>query len=106
MICKERDFGAPGPTTSYDFHLWRGELTTFEAIGAASRVLLNVVSDDGMGAHLQGSEISATALEIVPVASLLGRSPVRADELSAHPDVVVGRERPWIFTADCAKAAP
>ncbi len=73
----------------HDFFIWREELTTFEAIGAARSDPYNVISEDGRAAPIRGSEITASAFEILRVRPLMGRVLLDADEIPGAPDVVV-----------------
>ncbi len=73
----------------HDFFMWRDELTTFEAIAAARSDPYNVISEDGRAAPIRGSEITASAFEILRVRPLMGRTLLQSDEIPGAADVVV-----------------
>jgi predicted permease len=79
----------------HDFFVWRDELTTFEAIGAARTDPYNVISEDGRAAPVRGSEITASAFEILRLRPILGRSLIPSDEVQGAPDVVVISHEVW-----------
>ncbi|NJD19904.1 MAG: FtsX-like permease family protein, partial [Gemmatimonadetes bacterium] len=79
----------------HDFHRWRRELESFEAIGAARTDPYNVISEDGRAAPVRGSEVSASTFDIVRVAPLMGRRLVAADEAPGAPAVVVISHDVW-----------
>ncbi len=73
------------PRLLRDFDVWCEELTTFQALGAASTEARNVISEDGRVAPVQGSAMTASAFEIVRVAPLLGRPLLESDERPGRP---------------------
>ncbi|GMV06519.1 MAG: hypothetical protein AMXMBFR53_27950 [Gemmatimonadota bacterium] len=77
------------PRPLRDYHVWRQELTSFEAIGAAARESRNVMAEDGRVAPVPGAAMTASVFAIVRVAPLLGRPLVESDEVPGAPDVVV-----------------
>ncbi len=73
-----------------DFLMWREELTTFEALGAATiGASYNLISDDGRAAPIRGAEVTASAFDILRVPPLLGRTLISTDEVFGAPTVVV-----------------
>ncbi len=73
-----------------DFMHWREELTTFEAVGAATiGASYNVISEDGRAAPVQGAEVTASMFNILRVRPQLGRTLISADEAISAPKVVV-----------------
>ena len=73
-----------------DFIHWRDELTSFEAVGAATiGASFNVISEVGGAAPVQGAEVTASTFAILRVPPLLGRTLISADELASAPAVVV-----------------
>ncbi|MHB1191722.1 MAG: ABC transporter permease [Longimicrobiales bacterium] len=79
----------------HDFHRWKQELKSYEAIGAARTDPYNVISEDGRAAPVRGSEVTASTFDIVRVAPILGRRLVEADEIAGAPDVVVISSDVW-----------
>ena len=79
----------------HDFFIWRGELTSFEAIAAARSDPFNVISDDGRASPIRGSEITAAAFPILRVPPLMGRTLLESDEVPGAPDVVVISHDMW-----------
>lgn len=77
------------PRPLRDFSVWRQELTSFEAIGAAAPESRNIMAEDGQVAPVRGAAMTASAFTIVRVAPLLGRPLVVSDERAGAPDVVV-----------------
>ena len=79
----------------HDFFLWRDQLTTFEALGAARTASYNVMSEDGRAAPLPGAELTASGFRIVRVSPLMGRTLIESDELPVAADVVVISHDLW-----------
>ena len=79
----------------HDFFLWRDQLTTFEALGAARTASYNVMSEDGRAAPLPGAELTASGFRIVRVSPLMGRTLIESDELPGAADVVVISHQLW-----------
>lgn len=79
----------------HDYFVWKEELTTFEAIGAARSDPYNVISEDGRAAPIRGSELTASTFEILRVRPLMGRVLVPSDEVPGAPDVVVVSYDVW-----------
>ena len=85
----------PVPRVLHDYYAWKDELRSFEAIGAARSDPINVVSDDGRAAPIRGSEITASAFDLLRVPPLMGRTLVDADQIKGAPDVVVISHEVW-----------
>lgn len=81
--------GGAQPRILHDFYAWKEELTTLQALAAARSDPYNVLSEDGRAAPIRGSEITASAFEILRVPPLMGRTLVPSDEVPGAPDVVV-----------------
>lgn len=79
----------------HDFVVWRDELSSFDAIGAATTQAYNVIPEDGGPAPVRGAEMTASAFRIVGVPPLLGRVLVESDELPGAADVVVISYELW-----------
>jgi hypothetical protein len=79
----------------HDYFIWKDELTTFEAIGAARSDPYNVISEDERAAPIRGSEITASGFEVLRVPPIMGRTLVPSDEVPGAPDVVVISHEVW-----------
>ena len=79
----------------HDFYAWRDELTTVQTLAAARTDPYNVLSEDGRAAPIRGSEITASAFEILRVPPRLGRTLLPSDETPGAPDVVVLGHDVW-----------
>lgn len=80
------DSKAPGLR---DFELWREELASFQALAAQIPTLLNVADENDRSEAVLGSEIAASAFDILRVRPYLGRPLLESDEAVGAPDVVV-----------------
>ena len=77
------------PGSLHDYTVWRGALTSFEQLGAASQERYNVMAEDGRTRPYRGSRMSASSFAIVGVPPLLGRPLLESDEVVGAADVVV-----------------
>jgi predicted permease len=73
----------------HDFVLWRDQLQTLDALGAARTDPYNVISNDGRAAPIRGAQMTASGFEILRVRPLAGRLLIPADEVPGAPNVVV-----------------
>lgn len=80
---------APHPRALYDFAIWRRNSGTLEHVGAALNVGRHVITGDGRADPARAVEISASAFRLFPVAPVLGRTLLEADEQPGAPPVVV-----------------
>ena len=79
----------------HDYFVWKEELTTFEAVGAARTDPLNVIDDEGRAAPIRGSEITASAFDVLRVRPIMGRVLLESDQIEGAPDVVVISHEVW-----------
>ena len=83
------------PRALHDYYAWKDELRSFETIGAARSDPINVISDDGRAAPIRGSEITASAFDLLQVPPLMGRALIESDQIKGAPDVVVISHEVW-----------
>src|SRR5262249_2499991 len=74
--------------SSFDFAIWRRELTSIENLGAFRTVDRNLAAE-GRSEPIRLAEISASGFRVSRVAALIGRPLVDADEQVDAPPVVV-----------------
>lgn len=79
----------------HSFAVWREELRSFEAVGAARSDPWNVHSEDGRAEEIRGAEVSASVFAMLRVAPLMGRALLESDEVVGAPNVVVIGEDVW-----------
>ncbi|HEX2166034.1 MAG TPA: ABC transporter permease [Longimicrobiales bacterium] len=77
------------PRALYEFHEWRGHLTSIEQLGAYRTIERNLITDDGIVQPVVVAQISAVAFPLTRVPPLLGRPLTDADEQPGAPDVLV-----------------
>ena len=87
--------GAADRRVLHDFHIWRREMRTLDAVGAFRPLERNLITPDGRTEPVKGVEISADAFRVADVAPALGRALVPADERPGAPAVVVLGDRLW-----------
>jgi predicted permease len=73
----------------HDFLAWRGQARTLQDLGAYRTLERNLVFGDERSAPLRAAETTAAAFRVAPVAPLLGRVLLEADERPGAPPVVV-----------------
>ncbi|HZN08433.1 MAG TPA: ABC transporter permease, partial [Pyrinomonadaceae bacterium] len=74
---------------SFEFDIWRREVSSVENLGAFRTVDRNLTSADGRTEPIQLAEMSASGFKVVRVAALIGRPLVDSDEGAAAAPVVV-----------------
>jgi putative ABC transport system permease protein len=79
----------------HSFAVWREELRSFEAIGAARSDPWNVHSEDGRAEEIRGAEVSASVFTMLRVLPMMGRTLLESDEVIGAPNVVVIAEDVW-----------
>jgi predicted permease len=79
----------------YDYRVWRGELTSFEELGAFRTVTRNLVVPGGSVEPISLAEVTASAFRIARVPPLLGRTLIDADEQPGAPPVIVAGHDVW-----------
>ena len=81
--------------SSYDFLMWREQLTTLQDVGAFRLVERNLSAVGGVAEPVTAVQISPAAFRMTRVPALLGRTLVEADENLNSPAVVVLGHRLW-----------
>lgn len=87
-----------GHRTSLDvgsFRHLRDHATSFEHLGAVDAGLLNILRESGEVDSVQGASLTASTLQRLPYAPILGRNLVAADGADGAPPVAVLRESLW-----------
>jgi predicted permease len=85
----------PASPSYFELARWRGELATFEAIGAFRASEYNVSVAAGSAAPASGAEVTGSAFELLGAVPLHGRTLDRRDERPGVPDVVVVGHDLW-----------
>jgi len=80
---------SPVTPNARDFDLWSRELTGFSSLAAFRAATVQVESDDGRAAAVEGAHVTASIFEILGRAPQLGRALAVGDQASGAPDVVV-----------------
>lgn len=81
--------------SSYDFLIWREQLTTLQDIGAFRLVERNLSAVGGVAEPVTVAQISPAAFRMARVPALLGRTLTEEDEDLSSPPVVVLGHRLW-----------
>ena len=100
----DQQTGDPEHRSTFDFVIWRGQLASFEELGAYRALDRNLITEDGRAEPVRGAEISASAFRIAAVPPLLGRPLVEDDERpGAAPAVLISHDV-WVnrFASDPA----
>ena len=79
----------------HDYFAWKDEVTTLDAIGAARSDPYNVSAADGRVAPVRGSELTASAFDVLRVGPIMGRPLLESDEVKGAPEVVVISHEMW-----------
>lgn len=79
----------PAPATLYDLSVWREALTSFEDLGAAREVQVNLDTGSGGGGLVRGAHVTASTFAVLRARPLLGRMLDAGDERPGSPPVVV-----------------
>jgi predicted permease len=98
--------GTTGPlgrgASLHELDVWRGELTSFGALGAHRTASYFLSSENGAGRLVPGAEVTASTFGILGVPPLMGRTLGEGDEAVGAPDVVLIGHDLWAarFGAD------
>ncbi len=89
-------FGNESRRTSFDYGIWREELSTMEEIGAFDRRERNIEIPGGLNFRADVAGMTASGFRVTRVEPLLGRPIVDADEREGAPSVVVIGYDEWL----------
>lgn len=79
----------------HDYVLWRGSLTSFEAVGAAAPFVANVYDENRGDPPVSAASVTASTFDIMRVPPRLGRALQASDEVPGAPDVALLGEELW-----------
>lgn len=85
----------PQFSSLHEYELWKEELASFQDIGAVLTYSVNVHTGDPGAPPVRGSQITASAFELLRVAPLEGRLFGPEDEAPGAPNVAIISERLW-----------